>query len=776
MAPPYTGAPFFEPEAPAATTALNAMNDAKHDEPKTLAGKTPEEPSSKPTSWKAPSSTRMPARATTMPSADSSTNAMAPLDPVKRSNTLAGTESISTGSGEFWEADEDLTRIIAGQLNEEKTGSPPPMPEPMAYPRDPPLNLEFPRPEEVQRPWEAWQTTEDIGDNDISSGEVRPFQPIGAPISGALFPQPQLATADSHGSTLDMPDAPPTFPQPAASSQDDPSPAFPQYPRIPVLDDSEPQVLDIRNTSVDDTQYSRIPINDDSEPALIPPPPTTPPPFPSGFSSQQSQGSAHGRPPISTSSSQASTQAGSYKPPVRPSTTNSASYRPPGQLPLSGSNQYKPPTSSQGSSYKPPSQLPQTQPLRPGWNSAMKPPSPSHSATQNLSPHKPSTTQQLPIKPSSSHSSYQQQSPSKPPPQSDYAKPSSAHSYHQQSLNKPPSQSYSDYPKPSSSHSFQQHSPSKPPPQPHSDHLKPSNQPVRPQNSASHQFQGLQSSSSTSLPPKKPAQSSDGGASNFSTVPPRPTPSLAPSKPAVSNTPAPAPSKPSPPKPSPPKPTPSRPEPAQQPSQISNSNSNTSSNNHHTRYVNMLLALDDIPHWYNLLASFFTWVLLAGFLLFPGTFTSLQQIAEETDDELRRRILTAVTHVPLYIIAWLCCGVGAVGMIWLWWRWMRNYIWLLSKIFVPGFLNGLAGVITTLVNVYGVQDGQFSTTAKVTIIVVSCTAGACGLLVLIYQFWLLRRVKAEHDRQMGKQAAGKHGEGILKSLVKTKNSEKKRRR
>ncbi|EAU86740.2 hypothetical protein CC1G_06501 [Coprinopsis cinerea okayama7 len=635
MAPPYTGAPFFEPEAPAATTALNAMNDAKHDEPKTLAGKTPEEPSSKPTSWKAPSSTRMPARATTMPSADSSTNAMAPLDPVKRSNTLAGTESISTGSGEFWEADEDLTRIIAGQLNEEKTGSPPPMPEPMAYPRDPPLNLEFPRPEEVQRPWEAWQTTEDIGDNDISSGEVRPFQPIGAPISGALFPQPQLATADSHGSTLDMPDAPPTFPQPAASSQDDPSPAFPQYPRIPVLDDSEPQVLDIRNTSVDDTQYSRIPINDDSEPALIPPPPTTPPPFPSGFSSQQSQGSAHGRPPISTSSSQASTQAGSYKPP---------------------------------------------------------------------------------------------------------------------------------------------HSPSKPPPQPHSDHLKPSNQPVRPQNSASHQFQGLQSSSSTSLPPKKPAQSSDGGASNFSTVPPRPTPSLAPSKPAVSNTPAPAPSKPSPPKPSPPKPTPSRPEPAQQPSQISNSNSNTSSNNHHTRYVNMLLALDDIPHWYNLLASFFTWVLLAGFLLFPGTFTSLQQIAEETDDELRRRILTAVTHVPLYIIAWLCCGVGAVGMIWLWWRWMRNYIWLLSKIFVPGFLNGLAGVITTLVNVYGVQDGQFSTTAKVTIIVVSCTAGACGLLVLIYQFWLLRRVKAEHDRQMGKQAAGKHGEGILKSLVKTKNSEKKRRR
>jgi len=39
----------------------------------------------------------------------------------------------------------------------------------------------------------------------------------------------------------------------------------------------------------------------------------------------------------------------------------------------------------------------------------------------------------------------------------------------------------------------------------------------------------------------------------------------------------------------------------------------------------MLLALDDIPEMSNIMASFFTWILLAGFLLFPGTFTSLQQ-------------------------------------------------------------------------------------------------------------------------------------------------------
>ncbi|TFK24119.1 hypothetical protein FA15DRAFT_593043, partial [Coprinopsis marcescibilis] len=197
----------------------------------------------------------------------------------------------------------------------------------------------------------------------------------------------------------------------------------------------------------------------------------------------------------------------------------------------------------------------------------------------------------------------------------------------------------------------------------------------------------------------------------------------------------------------------------------------------HTRYVNMLLALDDIPNWFNLLASFFTWILLAGFLLFPGTFTSLRQVAQDATNinDLQRQILNAVTNVPLFVIAWICSGIGASGMIWLWWRWRANYIWLLSKIFVPGFLNGLAGVITTLVNVYGAQDGQFSTTAKVTIIVVSSTAGACGLLLLFYQLWLLRRVRAEHDRIVGEQAAGKHGEGILRSMMTSKNSEKKAR-
>jgi len=33
-----------------------------------------------------------------------------------------------------------------------------------------------------------------------------------------------------------------------------------------------------------------------------------------------------------------------------------------------------------------------------------------------------------------------------------------------------------------------------------------------------------------------------------------------------------------------------------------------------------------------------------------------------------------------FIIAWVCVGVGAAGLLILWWRWRKNYIWALNKI------------------------------------------------------------------------------------------------
>ncbi|TFK31631.1 hypothetical protein BDQ12DRAFT_707931 [Crucibulum laeve] len=188
-----------------------------------------------------------------------------------------------------------------------------------------------------------------------------------------------------------------------------------------------------------------------------------------------------------------------------------------------------------------------------------------------------------------------------------------------------------------------------------------------------------------------------------------------------------------------------------------------------TKYVNMLLALDGIPRMHNLLASFFTWILLAGFVLFPGTFTSLQNINAST--EVEQRLVNAVAHVPLFVIAWICCGIGAAGMCWLWWRWMYNYVWLVNRIFLPGLLNCLTGIISTLVNVFGVQHGEFTATSKSTIVVTSAGALVSGLLTLYYSLWKLRRVKKKHDEQIGKERAGTHGEGRVE-MIKRKAQEK----
>lgn len=63
-----------------------------------------------------------------------------------------------------------------------------------------------------------------------------------------------------------------------------------------------------------------------------------------------------------------------------------------------------------------------------------------------------------------------------------------------------------------------------------------------------------------------------------------------------------------------------------------------------TRYVNMLLALDGISPLFNILASFFTWILLAGFLLFPGTFASWENEPAGTPQS---DILNVVNNVSL---------------------------------------------------------------------------------------------------------------------------------
>lgn len=175
--------------------------------------------------------------------------------------------------------------------------------------------------------------------------------------------------------------------------------------------------------------------------------------------------------------------------------------------------------------------------------------------------------------------------------------------------------------------------------------------------------------------------------------------------------------------------------------------------------MEMLLQIDEIPRLHNILSAFFTWILLAGYLVFPATFASLQKsIKNENDGEettvVAEKALHTIKNVGLLWVAGACCIVGALGMTWLWFRWRQNYVWLINRIFLPGLLNSIAGIISTVVNVTTSQQGQWSVTAKVTAIVTGACTGVTLLLFAMYNFWVLKRLKRQHAREVEVEFAG----------------------
>ena len=96
-----------------------------------------------------------------------------------------------------------------------------------------------------------------------------------------------------------------------------------------------------------------------------------------------------------------------------------------------------------------------------------------------------------------------------------------------------------------------------------------------------------------------------------------------------------------------------------------------------SRYMDLLLDGDKVPRLCRLLASFFSWILLAGFVIFPGTFTTItnQGCTPNVEDD-------STSTITLLAIAGTCTGIGAAGMLLLWWLWRKNYVWIVNKIFL----------------------------------------------------------------------------------------------
>jgi hypothetical protein len=79
-------------------------------------------------------------------------------------------------------------------------------------------------------------------------------------------------------------------------------------------------------------------------------------------------------------------------------------------------------------------------------------------------------------------------------------------------------------------------------------------------------------------------------------------------------------------------------------------------------------------------------VLLAGYLVIPGTFTSLKDSSsvEETleKNSVGRVILSTIQNPPLLIFTYIFLVAGATVLAWLFTRYKANYSWLINKIFM----------------------------------------------------------------------------------------------
>ncbi|KAI8717987.1 hypothetical protein NCS52_00876200 [Fusarium sp. LHS14.1] len=160
-----------------------------------------------------------------------------------------------------------------------------------------------------------------------------------------------------------------------------------------------------------------------------------------------------------------------------------------------------------------------------------------------------------------------------------------------------------------------------------------------------------------------------------------------------------------------------------------------------TPYKAMIVQAHEVPSAYCILAAVANWLFLAGFVVFPGTFTTISQATALGDSQAGRVVQHAVQNMPLLVVGSLCCFIGGVGIGWIGWSQKHNYIWLIDRIFIPGLLNSVVALLMSLINVYTAQEGSWSVTAIVTTSIVGRWALTMALLFTFYELWFLKSLK-----------------------------------
>jgi hypothetical protein len=101
-----------------------------------------------------------------------------------------------------------------------------------------------------------------------------------------------------------------------------------------------------------------------------------------------------------------------------------------------------------------------------------------------------------------------------------------------------------------------------------------------------------------------------------------------------------------------------------------------------TPYMVMSVQANEASKLHNFLAAMYSWITLAGYIVLPGTFTSLTKSDSLHNSNSGKVVQKAVQNVPLLPLAGLCFLGGTIGSCYLWRKWWKNYIWLVGRIFL----------------------------------------------------------------------------------------------
>ena len=101
-----------------------------------------------------------------------------------------------------------------------------------------------------------------------------------------------------------------------------------------------------------------------------------------------------------------------------------------------------------------------------------------------------------------------------------------------------------------------------------------------------------------------------------------------------------------------------------------------------TPYMVMSVQAIEAPKLDNLLAAIFSWITLAGFIVLPGTFTSLETSNRLGSSTGGKFVQDTVKNIPILVIGVVFCVLGTIGSCFLWQKWRKNYVWLMTHIFL----------------------------------------------------------------------------------------------